>query len=556
MSKPTKTAQNVWTTEGGQDFLQLSAPGNDVLSWIDSTGAPQGSLQTAIPSLTNAIIGKSYSITANGQFVYDAVSVLNSYTITSATANFSQNDVGKIVFGISSLGTATSPPQGTIQSVVDAHTITVSVKASANHTGVILGWGTDDTAACNAAWAAALAAETFLVLPSGNIFVQQSLFNASTAQTDAFTRPVGLVSDGGTTCLCPTPNFDFSTAKSSSAGLFFDVGAGNVNMLPNYFVIRDIAVYGAYYTVTGGSSNSVFKLTQTIATSCQVWGWGGIGTAFKLTGPVYAFWCSNYGNTNAVVTTGIEITTSAQSVELFTCYGWGKTSLLVDNGGFCNSYGSQWGQSTQSVEVTISTGGILNSYGEIFSGASGGALSRSFDVSGILNLNGAQINNTANQYGLNIKDGGKAFVSKTKVNLSAVSAIVANIAATGIYVDDGTNTITAGLVPGLAIANITPDTNWGTSGAAGNGVSAVSGDIRRFQFTITAAGVPNANPTVVIALPWTLPQTPFFICKQVGGTGSVAAITGEASANTTGLTLIWNGTPVAGDTYIIQCISE
>jgi hypothetical protein len=32
--------------------------------------------------------------------------------------------------------------------------------------------------------------------------------------------------------------------------------------------------------------------------------------------------------------------------------------------------------------------------------------------------------------------------------------------------------------------------------AAGNGVSAVSGDARRFQFTVTTAGTPGANPTM------------------------------------------------------------
>lgn len=48
----------------------------------------------------------------------------------------------------------------------------------------------------------------------------------------------------------------------------------------------------------------------------------------------------------------------------------------------------------------------------------------------------------------------------------------------------------------LAASNITPSTGWGTTGAAGNGVSAVSGATVSESFTITAAGTPGASPTI------------------------------------------------------------
>jgi len=41
---PSKSAQNVWTTEGGQDFLQLRSSNGSFLAWIDSTGTGQGAL--------------------------------------------------------------------------------------------------------------------------------------------------------------------------------------------------------------------------------------------------------------------------------------------------------------------------------------------------------------------------------------------------------------------------------------------------------------------------------------------------------------------------------
>lgn len=46
MSTPTKTAQNTWLTQPGQDFLQLTVEGGGIVSGIDPTGAPYGALGT------------------------------------------------------------------------------------------------------------------------------------------------------------------------------------------------------------------------------------------------------------------------------------------------------------------------------------------------------------------------------------------------------------------------------------------------------------------------------------------------------------------------------
>ena len=99
-------------------------------------------------------------------------------------------------------------------------------------------------------------------------------------------------------------------------------------------------------------------------------------------------------------------------------------------------------------------------------------------------------------------------------------------------------------------ANITASTGWGTSGAAGNGISAVSGS-QRFKFTITAAGTPTANPTFTATLPVTFPSAPLCTAQQVGGTGASGVIqSGTATATSTG-TMTWVGTPAAASTYII-----
>jgi hypothetical protein len=49
MAAPTLTAQNTWTTNPGEDFLQLQGQGGGTVGWIDSTGAGQGALASVPP---------------------------------------------------------------------------------------------------------------------------------------------------------------------------------------------------------------------------------------------------------------------------------------------------------------------------------------------------------------------------------------------------------------------------------------------------------------------------------------------------------------------------
>jgi len=122
------------------------------------------------------------------------------------------------------------------------------------------------------------------------------------------------------------------------------------------------------------------------------------------------------------------------------------------------------------------------------------------------------------------------------------------------------NTLTGGYfgsasVTGTAAAasNITASTGWGTSGAAGNGISAVSGATQNIQFTVTAAGTPGANPTLAIVFPTAFPfVAPQCRAIQIGGNGAIADLTTTTGPSTTGVTYTWNATPVAAKTYIIQ----
>jgi hypothetical protein len=70
---PSKTAQQVWVSPAGQDFIQLMAEGGGVLGWIDSNGDGQGGLAgAAINGLTGAINivpGSNVTITTTGNTI-------------------------------------------------------------------------------------------------------------------------------------------------------------------------------------------------------------------------------------------------------------------------------------------------------------------------------------------------------------------------------------------------------------------------------------------------------------------------------------------------------
>jgi hypothetical protein len=103
----------------------------------------------------------------------------------------------------------------------------------------------------------------------------------------------------------------------------------------------------------------------------------------------------------------------------------------------------------------------------------------------------------------------------------------------------------------ISASNVTLSSGWGSSASV-----TASGTSQRFTATVTASGTAAANPTVAINFTNTWPLTPIFICKMVGGTGTVANVTGENTATTGSMTLTYNATPASGSTYIFNCHGE
>ena len=103
----------------------------------------------------------------------------------------------------------------------------------------------------------------------------------------------------------------------------------------------------------------------------------------------------------------------------------------------------------------------------------------------------------------------------------------------------------------ISASNVTLSSGWGSSASV-----TASGTSQRFTATVTASGTAAANPTVAINFTNTWPLTPIFICKMVGGTGTVANVTGENTATTGSMTLTYNAMPASGSTYIFNCHGE
>jgi len=95
-------------------------------------------------------------------------------TLTSATAGFVSTDVGKTV-SVAGAGAAGAILAGTISTYISATQVTLSVACATTVSGAKTTWGTDDTAAIQAAMNAAGPLGNTVYLPSGNYTVSSTL---------------------------------------------------------------------------------------------------------------------------------------------------------------------------------------------------------------------------------------------------------------------------------------------------------------------------------------------------------------------------------------------
>lgn len=195
---------------------------------------------------------KRFGAKGDARRVDDAVTTGSGTTITSATAAFTAADVGKKIWAISAGGIVRLDTT-TIASVTNSTTIVVTDAAAGSATGVTLILGTDDTAALQAATAAAKAvsARGTIYAPAGGYIFTALPFDFSEAAVHA---ACSLVGDGSnSTVFYPAPDYNFGSATSNT-GIFasFDAECREGR-------IEGVRVEGHALSFSGGGSHWILS---------------------------------------------------------------------------------------------------------------------------------------------------------------------------------------------------------------------------------------------------------------------------------------------------------
>ncbi|MFE2324607.1 hypothetical protein ACFXD5_11930 [Streptomyces sp. NPDC059385] len=97
------------------------------------------------------VTASAYGAVGNGQVVNDGAMTATSATLTSATANFQPGDVGKAISVKGAAVTGVTTLVTTISARISATQVTLAAQAATTVTNAVVIWGTDDTAAIQAA---------------------------------------------------------------------------------------------------------------------------------------------------------------------------------------------------------------------------------------------------------------------------------------------------------------------------------------------------------------------------------------------------------------------
>jgi hypothetical protein len=233
-------------TSGTLDRARLPTPDTAALGGVmRNTGAggqfvngidTDGSLLYGNPSGAAEFNVQDYGAAGDARMVTDAVLTNGDTTVTSATANFTNDDVGKVIWGNNTAG-GLALPLTTIASVTNSTTIEVADAPGASWTDIWLVFGTDDTAEIQAAAAAADAANPkgVVIVPRGGYVFSDVLFDADYASLAA---TYGVRGEGrGSTIFYPAPNHAFTD------GHLFNY---NANVEGGFF--RGFSIQGANVT--------------------------------------------------------------------------------------------------------------------------------------------------------------------------------------------------------------------------------------------------------------------------------------------------------------------
>jgi len=135
---------------------------------LTAPGVVQVSIDCGGSVLTNC-----FKVAGDVRVTADCATTNLSATITSATANFTNADIGKFIFCINRTNGA-AVQRGTVLSVQSATSLTSSANSAATVTGATMELGTDDAPNFKAAYTAAIAANKGIAIPCGVFFLDSN----------------------------------------------------------------------------------------------------------------------------------------------------------------------------------------------------------------------------------------------------------------------------------------------------------------------------------------------------------------------------------------------
>lgn len=185
----------------------------------------------------------NFGATGDAKMVTDAV-LNGTTTVTSATANFTSADVGKVIWGVVA-GGFLGLPTTTIVSINSSTSVEVASAAVSTATGVSIIYGTDATTSLQAAFSEAKSRNEHLHVPAGGYIFSELPFDANLASLG---KASGVIGGGsGSTIFYPTPNYNFSSTTSNT-GIFYRTN-GNCRDAQIY----GLSVQGLSHSWSGGS---------------------------------------------------------------------------------------------------------------------------------------------------------------------------------------------------------------------------------------------------------------------------------------------------------------
>ena len=525
----------------------------------------------------------NYGVLADTQINWAPSWSSGSNIITCTSCNFlSTAKVGQIIFGTNAAPTGSIAqensvvqlPQTTIQSIDSNTQIHTVGNANANWTVGPLIWGDDDSAGLAASWAAAQNFCGTVVLPSGNMLVQQGEFNSITtaatciANDGANRSSPGVIGVGmNSTRIIPTPSFNFTTCIGNwggNAACFFGFGTS----LQGGLIVRDFTIWGAGYSnVVTGSKTAVGFSNNTTAVNVTFSGWGANSTGFTglwaIGSPITLNNVEADGvGTNTCVLGNTNVISFISLLGLVYCGDsvGVPVSLVGGTPTTVSSTGSLFGPTAANVcGVELLTTGTNNFYsqGDTLNLPGGGSASKALCVdanaaNAAYLVNDNVVDNIASgSIALQIGAGAKVYASQTVFQATGTTGTA--ISNAGTFFDNGGNAITgtttysgAGSIFGSASTTGTACAtgNWAlTSGWGTSSITSVTanGDSHRCQVVITGAAG-SAGPI----LTWTFPKA-YLIAPGSCQISFNGTLTGESTGapSTTSVAFTFTGTPSA-----------